>query len=571
MFTTEREDTMSTHQSRGSRITREHQAGIDPAVPARDPTRSASRGEGRRRRAAVGVAALLAAVTLVGPPAAHAGTYTIADCPSAAGHTTVTGPWQVFGQSPQTILKTECGGEPAALFFADSELPPTPIGFEASTSGTELSIVDARIWWRAFGSPSGAVEAETEVSDSSGNPLSIGQADGSGELFAQTTTPEEFRFPASDHASTIKLAEHCFEGDTCPMTESFGVGIEIFGAELTLEDEAPPVVSISSVQNEGPSFLGPVAVSFTASDPEAGVQKAELLLDGAPVATRNYGGSCSYTRLQPCQGTVSDRFGGISLPEGGYELAVRVTDAAGNTTVAPVPHVANGVPCAGPTIALTADHAPNGATIPFGQGATIEGRLACGPTPIPGATVMLGTAALPGVPLVSGPLITGPQGEFSFQVPPGPNRELVFSYRAWSNEASATTAAIQVNVQPRMRLQICVDQRPPHHVHRRRAHAGRSRCSHQTHNHGTITWTGSVEGGPYPVGGMPVLVQVKEGSHWQTFESLQISNGRFSYHYTFLRTRHPTTYTFRLALPAGGDVGYPYVASASGPVSVRVR
>src|SRR6266567_712769 len=242
MFTTEREDTMSTHATRGTAKTRERRAGTDQAVAARHRLRSASRirGVGRwrpERRAFIAVAAALATLALIVPGAARAGTYTIADCPSAAGHSTVAGPWQVFGQSSQTILKTECGGETAALYFADFELPPTPIGFEASTNGTHLSIVDARIWWRAFGSPSGEVEAETEVLNRSGEPLEIGQSDGSGELIEQMTTPEEFRFPASADATTIKLAEHCYAGGKCPMTESWGVGVEIFGSELTVSDE----------------------------------------------------------------------------------------------------------------------------------------------------------------------------------------------------------------------------------------------------------------------------------------------------------------------------------------------
>jgi hypothetical protein len=497
------------------------------------------------------LACSLGLLALIAPAAARAGTYAIGNCPSAANHTTLVGPWQVFGQTPSTILEPGCSSSVAALYFANAELPPTTIGFRASTAGTQLSIVDARIWWRAFGSPSGAVEANTEVTDDTGEGLAFGQADGSGELFAQMTTPEEFHFPASDHASTINLSEHCLEYNKCPMTESFGVGIEIFGAELTLNDEVPPTVSITGVQNEGSgTFTGPIATTFTASDPDAGVETAELLLDGVPIATHSYAGSCSYTRFQPCPGTISDRFGGISLPEGGHELAVRITDAAGNTAIAPVPHLANGVPCPGPALALTADGQPAGVTIPYGQAVTIEGRLACGLTPVPAATVSLDTAALVDVPLAAGPVLTGPDGTFSYQLPPGPSRELVFGYRAYSNESAPTTqATIQINVRPRITL----------HISPRR-----------TYNHRTIKWSGRVEGGPYPADGMPVLVQVKEGKRWQTFEELKVDNGVIAYEYTFLRTHHPTTYTFRIALPSNGDVGYPYAANASPTVSIHV-
>lgn len=490
--------------------------------------------------------------TLVPATAAHAGIYTIGDCPSAFNRTSLAGPWQFFGQTNGTILKTECGGNPAAIFFAIAELPATPMGFRASTNGTNLSIVNARVWWRAFGSPSAEVEAETEATDAAGELLAVGQWDGNGELVEQMSAPEEFHFPAADHATTLVLAEHCYLGGKCPMTESFGVGIEIFGAELTLNDEMPPAVSITGVQNEGATaFSGPIQTTFTVSDPDAGVQNAELLLDGTPIATHNYISSCSFTKLTPCPGTISDRFAGISLPEGGNELAVRVIDAAGNTSVAPVPHIANGVPCANPTIALTANRHKLAVTVPFGRGATVAGRLACGSTPVPGATVLLGTATLPGSPDAFELLRTAVDGTFRYQLPPGPSRKLLFSYRAYSNESTPTTqSAVQVNVRPSIRL----------HITPRRTHDG-----------GTIHWRGQVQGGPYPPNGMPLLVQVKEGKRWQTFDEIKVRGGKIAYSYTFLRTSRPTTYSFRVALPTGGDVGYPYATGASGKVNVHVR
>ena len=33
----------------------------------------------------------------------------------------------------------------------------------------------------------------------------------------------------------------------------------------------------------------------------------------------------------------------------------------------------------------------------------------------------------------------------------------------------------------------------------------------ETRNNKTITWEGSVKGGPYPAAGIPMLVEVKEG------------------------------------------------------------
>jgi hypothetical protein len=520
-----------------------------PAIPAHR-----SRRRWSRVIVTLGCAAS-SAIVLLPAAIAQAGTYTIGDCPNAFNHTLVAGPWQFFGPSTGVTLRTECGASPYAIFFAIPELPATPMGFQASTAGTGLSIVTARLWWRAFGSPSAEVEAETETTDEAGEDLAIGQADGNGELVAHMSEPEELRFPASDQATTIKLGEHCYLGGKCPMSESFGVGIEIFGAELTLNDESPPALSITGVQDEGGSVLsGPVQATFNATDPGAGVKKAELLLNGAAVATHEYSSSCSYTKLQPCPGSITDRLESpdISFLEGAHQLAVRVTDAAENTTVTAVPPVPNGAPCPNPTIALTADHRANAVTVPFGHEAIIEGRVGCGATPVPGASVTLATSTLPGGPAApSAPLRTGPDGTFRYKVPSGPSRTLTFGYRAYSDEPVPTTqTAIKIIVKPRITL----------HISPRR-----------THNGGTIIWHGRVEGGPYPVDGMPLLVQVKEGKRWQTFDQLQVHKGAIGYRYTFLRTSRPTSYSFRVALPRGGDVGYPYATGASHQVRVHVR
>ena len=537
------EDTMSTHATPGTGSSRRTVSTVRP--------RSVSHSRYRRAFLAV-MCAVAGAAPFVVPSAAAAGSFTIGDCPSASNGSTATGPLQVFGQTPQTLLKTECNGNPSALYFAIRELPETPVGFRLTTNGTHLTILTARIWWRAFGSPSGAVEAETETTNADGEDLQIGVADGSGELFADMTSPEEFHFPASADATTLQLAEHCFPEAQCPMTESFGVGIEVFGAELTLNDELPPALSQPRIENEGSGALtGPVAVTFSGSDPDAGVERAELLLDGTPVATRDYRPECSFTQLRPCPGNVSGGFAGISLPEGGNELAVRLTDAAGNTTLSKVPPLANGAPCAGARLNLKADHRVGSrVTIPHAHGALIEGRLACGDTPVPGAAVQLTTAVVGAAPKNPISLITGADGTFRYHLPPGPSRRMSFSYRAYSDEATpAATGVLTVDVRPRLTLNI---------------------VPRSTHNHETIEWDIGLVGGPYPAAGIGLNLQVKEGRRWQTFDEITAHRAHLGYLYEFKRTTRPTTYSFRVALPPNGAAGYPYATGASEPVKVHV-
>jgi hypothetical protein len=92
----------------------------------------------------------------------------------------------------------------------------------------------------------------------------------------------------------------------------------------------------------------------------------------------------------------------------------------------------------------------------------------------------------------------------------------------------------------------------------------------QTHNGGTITWRGRVAGGPYPPTGLTLLIQVKVGRRWETFDQLVAHHGPFAYSYTFLRTTSTTTYMFRVALPVSGAADYAYLPTHSRTISVKV-
>ena len=85
----------------------------------------------------------------------------------------------------------------------------------------------------------------------------------------------------------------------------------------------------------------------------------------------------------------------------------------------------------------------------------------------------------------------------------------------------------------------------------------------RTYNGSTIDWSGRISGGPYPADGVALLVEVREGSRWQPFDEVVAVDGRFAYRYTFLRTTEPTSYRFRVALPASGSSGYDYRRAAA--------
>ncbi len=114
------------------------------------------------------------------------------------------------------------------------------------------------------------------------------------------------------------------------------------------------------------------------------------------------------------------------------------------------------------------------------------------------------------------------------------------------------TATAVLRVRPQMRLTITPTVIRKHHP---------------------IIWTATVLGAPFPPQGIALAVQVKEGLRWQTFDEVVLHHEgtRRIYSYRFLRTIAPTTYKFRLALPAEGSGDYPYSFGASNTVNVHVK
>jgi len=193
------------------------------------------------------------------------------------------------------------------------------------------------------------------------------------------------------------------------------------------------------------------------------------------------------------------------------------------------------------------------ATIRYGRRAIVHGLLACGKTPIPGVVLGVAISTVHGTPPAppAPPPRTSGDGTFNYALPAGPSRSLTFTYTASAAEPTPTAqTSLKINVIPKITLRI---------------------TPRRTTNDHTIDWRGRIEGGPYPPHGMPLLAQVKDGNRWQTFDELVVHHGKIAYSYTFLRTNTPTTYTFRVALPTGGAVGYPYTSAASRSIKVFVR
>jgi hypothetical protein len=81
---------------------------------------------------------------------------------------------------------------------------------------------------------------------------------------------------------------------------------------------------------------------------------------------------------------------------------------------------------------------------------------------------------------------------------------------------------------------------------------------------------GKLAGGLVPKRGVTLSFQWRDGKKWRTFTQFRSDRkGAFRYSYRFKRTFRPTTYRFRVVVGAG-QVDYPYAASTSNQVKVRV-
>jgi hypothetical protein len=346
--------------------------------------------------------------------------------------------------------------------------------------------------------------------------------------------------------------------------------VDIYAADIVLNDPTiPTVTNVTGPLVSGATLSGSPTVSFDASDSGPGVYSGTLWVDGKPAVSQildTNGGACqslgvthdglrSFNHPQPCKSQVSATMtlNTTSLSPGTHNLVLTVDDASGNSTVAwdgtittIDPNIPNGSPpCSPATLSVAVNHKSSRAVIRYGHQATISGTLRCGSASIAYAAIALSGGGLHGM------VETDQGGGFTYSVPTGPSRTITFSYLAYSDApALAALARAQISVRPRIRLTI---------------------GPRSTWNGGTITWHGRVAGGPYPPGGVTLLVEVKEGRRWQPFDQIVARHGNFKYRYTFLRTTGPTTYTFRIALPANGAGGYDYRVGASNTVNVRVE
>jgi hypothetical protein len=499
-------------------------------------------------RAALAAVAVLT-IAVVG--VARAGTYVINDCPSSPAATTDSGPWTVYG-GPQAD-KGACSAGPGDWIgpLGGSMGPATLDGVTVAVpSGSGITIREAKVWWAVPSSTSGA----TTFAIASTNNGTVGTA---ATPLDRSATPDDFVLPSS--STSFVLADYCSNDDAgagCTFGAGENANLQLFGAQLTLSDSNLPSGAVTGGALAGG---GPVSatqsLAFNAADADSGVRLAQLIVDGQIAAQHDYLASCPYTNLAACPTTRSDtlEWNTAGVGNGSHDLALRVVNAAGEsatiddhtvtTANSVVPHIPNGTPCAGEQLSIKVARKRQ-VTVGYGRRIKLTGSLHCSSTPIARARVLIGGGGL------HASAVTDSDGHFTYLLPRGHSRALDVSYTAFSDDPRPVAVAhARVNVRPSIKLKITPSR---------------------THNDGTIMWRGQINGGPYPHQGIPLQIQVREGRRWQTFDEIITRRGRIAYRYTFRRTIAATTYSFRVSLPSGGAVGYPYASGASRAIRVRV-
>jgi hypothetical protein len=372
--------------------------------------------------------------------------------------------------------------------------------------------------------------------------------------------------------------KHCEAGNGDP--NQYAAVIYLYAADLTLEQSAGPTATNTGGElATAPTIAGTSNVTFSASDPGAGVYEALFTVDGQLVQStvvdenggrcKNVGqtsdGSAAFLYLQPCPSSVGADIGfdSTKVANGSHHLVVSVIDAAGNSAavldrtidvanpgVPGPPNGANASPRAQLAIGWKHGRGPR-LISPFGRPQAVAGRLtAPGGMPISGAQIeATATPDYTGARTAAmAPVHTDATGRFSLRLPAGASsRTLRISYRSRIGEATPTaTRTLTLSVRAGLTLKVAP----------RTAHAGSA-----------IRFAGRLRAGPVPHGGKLLVLEARSpGGSWLEFNVVHSDdNGRYRARYRF-KFPGPARYQFRVVCQAEAD--YPFATGSSPVVGV---
>lgn len=508
------------------------------------------------------------AASLLGAEQAHAGTYVMRNC-NVPGHASATiGPWKPMPAVGMTVVDSCLNGgvigftlpgvrqmqrntRSALHLVRPSDGPRMTIGF-----------VGLRLWLvaRLTGSGSSLHVATTTRTNTGVVHRDVVERPGADSLRAPRVTVLN---PRSTEALQVELA--CSQDAPLGCVPDDGAPLAVYGAEVTLVEDVAPAGSIS-----GGTLLaaGPVAgvrsLLYSASDPQSGLARAEVLIGDAVVGARDLTPRCAYADFTACP--ASDE-GSLTIdthdvPDGTYRLTLRLSDAAANQWVVHAPsliQVANGRASSDALrshghVRLAARFAGSSRstlTVPYGRRVTVRGRLSAASRRALRrvAIDVLERPARAGAREVAvGSVRTRADGTFSYALAHhGPSRTVRLSAaRDVAGRVAAASSPLRLRVRAASTLRVSLRGI-------------------------TLRFSGRVLAGPLPERGKRVMLRGRaRGYAWAPFASVRSDrHGHFSGTYRLRAHRPGVDLQIRVVVPT--QRGYPYLGYRGRPVTLRVR
>jgi len=505
--------------------------------------------------------ALLVAAALGAQPA-RAGTYVMRNC-DVPGHPSASlGPWWLAQIPPDMKMVDECvnGGGLSFAFAGPRRMtanfgPLLALSRPKTGPQSNIRFVSLRLSYAARLAGAGpAINLVTHEYKSDG-----------GFFTGAPLGPPGAEDLIFEHTFGAALTDHYMVGVSCSPGNPYGpecfpahnVPLSIRGMEVTLdEDVEPTVLRLGGTLLSGGPQTGVRTLTYSAVDPESGLQKMEVLLGGQAVAARDLTQGCRFDDLTVCPsadvGTL--QVNTREVPNGSHRVTLRVRDAAGNqrSVQADPAEVANpGAGSPGEAARLTARFKGSSRatlTVPYGRRVFLNGRLmSASRRGLGRARVdILERHARSGArEHARGSIRTRPDGSFSYALHRfGPSRAVRLAYRP--RPAVETSRTLRLRVRAASSLEASL-------------------------NGTVVRFAGQVLSRPLPKGGKRVLLQGKApGYTWATFASVRTApSGRFSGRYRLPVRRPGVKLQIRVVVPT--EKSYPYAGYSGKPITLRVR
>jgi hypothetical protein len=535
-------------------------------VEVRGPRRDGEKSD--RRRATVLVLATFAVLSLgaVATEPARAGTYVMRNCDVPGHRNSPMHPWEamVNVSTPASVVDGCIDGRGVAVTLSDAQQLTTSktAGVTITkppTLGSAISFVKVVLWYAARLSGSGSPLRFVTAYHRPDHGLTWGVANtppGSENLIAEQQLSPDATFYAIYLQCGFPIVNQ-----TEPCVADNRVPLQVRGMEVTLREDVPPAVAppTGSLLDGGPQ-TGLRTLSYAASDSVSGLSRVDVLLDETVVASRDLTPRCRYDDFAVCP-TSDDETLDIdtrAVPNGSYELAVRVRDAAGNEQVVRgerLVDVANESPVGASSVlpyAIVANFKGSSRsklTVAYGRRVSLRGRLTQGLQPVRAGIpieVMERPDRRGAVEKTIRTVMTKADGSFSIGLATSrPSRVVRLAYRpAGGDQVVSRALKLRVKAASRMRASL------------------RGRVVH---------FNGTVLSRPFPKRGKRIMMEGRSpGSAWTPFKTLRTdTKGRFSGTYR-LRVRRPgVRLKIRTIVPS--ESGYGYLSSRSRAVTLRVR